>query len=256
MNITTTVACVPFISYERSIPEALDAIQAGAKLARQKAILIKPNLVMNLPPPITTPVECCEAVIAYVREHSAAEIVIGEGCGAIEYETELCFRALGYEALSKKTGVRLLDLNDEPTTLLKNAACSVFPEFQLPKIALSHYIISVPVLKAHSLSEITGSMKNMMGFAPPRHYQQGGHWKKSSFHRRMHESIVDLNRYRAPDLSIVDGRIGMAEYHLGGPECDPPIGKIIASFDPREADRISAELLGLDWKRIGHLKDD
>lgn len=142
----------------------------------------------------------------------------------------MCFRDLGYEAMAKRLGVRLVDLNNEPTVLLQNPACRVFPRFHMPEIAMTHYIISVPVLKAHSLAIITGTMKNMMGFAPPAHYQQGGHWKKSAFHARMHESIVDLIRYRAPDLSLMDARIGpprrgetsparragMPEFHLAG----------------------------------------
>jgi uncharacterized protein (DUF362 family) len=250
---TVNVATVEFTSYEETVPEAFDQIEAGPKLAEQKAVLIKPNLVMVLQPPITTPVECCRAIVEYVREHSKAGIVIAEGCGATDYETQKVFDELGYTALSEELGVPLVDLNRAPTVLLKNKACKVFPEFHMPEIAMSHFIISVPVLKAHSLSEVTGSLKNMMGFAPPEHYQQGGHWKKSAFHRRMHESILDLNRYRTPDLSLLDARVGMAEYHLGGAECAPPVNRIVAGFDPLKVDRVAAELLGMNWRTIGHL---
>lgn len=255
MPVATDLATVDFVSYEQSIPEALDQIDAGEELANQEAILIKPNLVMVLPPPITTPVECCQVIIEYIRRHSEAKIVIGEGCGAAEYDTQKVFDELGYTDLSEETGVPLVDLNHEPTVLLEKPGCKVFPKFHMPKIATDHYILSVPVLKAHSLSEVTGSLKNMMGFAPPEHYQQGGHWKKSAFHRRMHESITDLNRYRTPDLTLLDARIGMADYHLGGPECNPPVKKLVAGFDPLEVDRLAAELLGLDWRTIPHLAE-
>ena len=125
----------------------------------------------------------------------------------------------------------------------------------LPEIAMSHYLISVPVLKAHSFSEITGTLKNMIGLAPPKHYSgRFGTWKKAVFHHRMHQSIVDLNRYRTPDLSLMDATVGMPDYHLGGAHCDPPLGKLIAGFDPLQVDRRSAELLGLRWQRIAHLR--
>lgn len=255
-GIAVPVVVVPFVDYARSVAEALERAGAGPVLARQKAVLVKPNLVESLPPPITTPVECVEAVISYVRSVSSAEIVVAEGCGAASHDTGRCFRDQGYERMAKRLGIRLVDLNNEPTVVLRNPECRVFPEFHMPRIAVTHFIISVPVLKAHSLAIITGTMKNMMGFAPPAHYQQGGHWKKSAFHARMHESIVDLVRHRAPDLSLMDARVGMPEYHLGGRECDPPVGKLVAGFDPVEVDRVSAGLLGLDWRKIPHLASE
>ncbi len=69
----------------------------------------------------------------------------------------------------------------------------------------------------------------------------------------MQESVIDLNRYLAPNLSVMDCSIGMAEFHLGGPQCDPPIKKIIAGYNPWKVDREAAGLLGLDWKNIGHI---
>ena len=51
----------------------------------------------------------------------------------------------------------------------------------------------------------------------------------------------------------MDGSIGMAEFHLGGPHCDPPVNKIIAGYNPWQVDREAAELLGLDWRKIGHI---
>jgi uncharacterized protein (DUF362 family) len=156
--------------------------------------------------------------------------------------------------MAEKQGVPLVDLNYGPVKKLENPACPIFPEMYLPEIAFNHYIISVPVLKAHSLAGITGSLKNMMGFAPPKYYSgRYGIWKKAVFHGKMHESVIDLNRYLVPNLSIMDCSIGMAEFHLGGPQCDPPIKKIIAGYNPWEVDREAAGLLGLDWRNIRHI---
>ena len=124
----------------------------------------------------------------------------------------------------------------------------------LPEIAFTHYIISVPVLKVHSLAGMTGTLKNMMGFAPPKYYSgSSGAWKKSVFHNNVQQSITDLNRYLIPDLSVMDCSIGMAEFHLGGAHCDPPVNKIIAGYNPWKVDCKAVELLGLDWRSIGHI---
>jgi uncharacterized protein (DUF362 family) len=63
-------AIVDFYSYQESIAAALDAINAGETLARQTAILLKPNLINASPHPVTTPADCCESVIEYARSCS------------------------------------------------------------------------------------------------------------------------------------------------------------------------------------------
>ena len=238
------------------MPEVLDQIGASAILRRQDAIVIKPNLINTDPHPVTTPPACCEALIDYIRACSAAEIVIAEGCGDADCETPEVFTALGYEALAARAGVRLVDLNTAPLRRVANAACERFPEMQLPEIVFSHYLISVPVLKAHSLADITGTCKNLMGLLPPQHY--GGHpgsWKKALFHHRLHQSIQELISHRAPDLSLMDATVGLASYHLGGPPCAPPVNRLLAGFDPLALDRQAAALLGMDWQTITHLAD-
>jgi len=69
----------------------------------------------------------------------------------------------------------------------------------------------------------------------------------------VHQAIVDLNTYRRPDLTVMDATIGLADFHLGGRTCDPPVNKIVAGLDPVEVDRTAAELLGIDWGEIQHL---
>jgi uncharacterized protein (DUF362 family) len=247
---------VSFYSYEESIPKALDQLDVKHTLGTQSKILIKPNLVNSSPHPVTTPAACCEAIIKYIQAYSDAEILIAEGCGDMSLDTDEIFRRHNYHKLAKKYDIELLDLNYAPLRHLTKPECPVFPEIYLPEVAFSHFIISVPVLKAHCFSDITGTLKNMMGFAPPEHYSgRGGSWKKAVFHQRMHESIIDLNRYRTPDLSIMDASIGLSDFHLGGPQCSPPVKKILAGFDSLEIDREAARLLGMDWRTIPHLKD-
>ena len=251
----SSVACVEFLDFRQSVAQALDAIAASEILAQQSHVLLKPNLVNSSSPPITTPWEFCEAVILYVREHSQAEIVIAEGSGDVAMDTPEIFDALGYTELAARFSLELVDLNDAPLKTVYDSSRSVFPEMHLPEIAFTHYVVSLPVLKRHSLASITGCLKNMMGFAPPEYYSGGGgSWKKAVFHLNMQESIKDLVSYRAPDLSVMDATVGMSDYHLGGRRCSPPVNKILAGFDPLAVDRESAKLLGLDWRTIGHLR--
>jgi uncharacterized protein (DUF362 family) len=249
-----SLATIDFSSYHESVSRALDKIGAKEALAKQSAILIKPNLTNASRHPVTTSVDCCEAVVEYVRYCSKADIVIAEGSGDPSLETDQIFDLLGYRKMATRQGIPLLDLNTAPLKKLEDKNCSVFPQMHLPEIAFSHFIISIPVLKAHSLATMTGTLKNMMGFAPPEYYSgRYGVWKKALFHANMQQAIIDLNRYRSPDLSLLDATIGLAEYHLGGRRCNPPVGKIIAGFNALEVDREAATFLGLHWKTIPHL---
>ena len=251
------LAIVDFCSYHESIFKALDAIKAGETLANQTAILLKPNLINASPHPVTTPAVCCEAVIKYIRTWSTANIVIAEGCGDALLETDAIFKRLGYADLAERYEVSLIDLNIAPLKKLENKCCPVLPEIHLPEIAFTHFIISIPVLKAHSMAGITGTLKNMIGLAPPKYYSgRYNGWKKAVFHGNLQQSIIDLNRHRSPDLSVMDASMGLADFHLGGRCCSPPVNKIIAGFNPLAVDRCAAELLGLDWQQIPHLSAD
>ncbi len=254
--VPDAVACrtVRFRSYAESVPEVLEAVGAPGVLARQELVLIKPNLVGASPPPVTFPAEAARALVEAVRRWSSARIVVAEGTGDAERTTHEVFRIHGYDRLARDLGVELVDLNEAPLVRLTHPGCRVFPEFWMPRIVTEAFVVSAAVLKAHSLAGVTLTMKNMMGVAPPRHYQQGGYWKKSAFHARMHEAVFELNRYRKPDLAFIDATRGLAEYHLGGPECDPPPGRLVAGFDPVAVDAAGCRLLGKDWRAIGHIR--
>lgn len=253
-NKKGTVFSSKYRGWQETLFPLLDAAGLGEKLKEQQKILLKPNLVEVLEPPITTPVELMAAIIDYIQDRAPqSRILIGEGCGSLQYDTHHCFQKLGYADMAASKGVELIDLNQESCVTLTNKKCTRWPEMTLPEILFDVFLISVPVLKAHSLADVTLTMKNMMGTAPPSHYQQGGHWKKASFHTGIHEAVFDLNRYRCADFTILDATVGMAEAHLWGPTCSPPVNTIAAGWDPVAIDAYGCTLLSRSWKNIDHI---
>jgi uncharacterized protein (DUF362 family) len=243
-----------FTSWQESVPRLLDATGLLDRVAGEKRILIKPNLVEPQKPPITTPVELIAILVEYLHaSHPHMEIIIGEGCGSSTKNTLEIFEILGYSRLADMNCVTLLDLNEAPLVHMQDSNCKHWPEMYLPHIALDSFLISVPVLKAHSLAGVTLTMKNMIGLAPPAHYQQGGHWKKASFHQNIQEAVFDLNQYRTPDFTLLDATIGMQEAHLWGPTCDPPPNRLAAGYDPVAIDSYGCNLLGIKWNSVGHI---
>lgn len=242
-------------SLESSLPALLDAAGLTDLIPTGKAVLIKPNLVEALAPPITTPVQLTALVVDYLRSRLPdTPLLIGEGTGSLQYDTCYPFQLLGYTLLATEKNIPLLDLNHEKLTEKTERECKRWPIMYLPAILDEVFLLSVPVLKAHTLAGVTLTMKNMMGCAPPSHFRGQGSWGKSAFHQQIQEAIFDLNRYRTPDFTLLDASVGMAEAHLWGAHCTPPVNQLAASADPVAIDAYGASLLNIDWKKIGHIR--
>jgi uncharacterized protein (DUF362 family) len=233
----------------KAVAPALDAIRAGDKLPKKGLIIIKPNLTIDRPPPVTTNVKAVEAVYDYCRKHTECEIAIGEGCGL--GETSDVFRATGYEELARRKGIRLIDFNSESAEISENLQAAHWKKLHLPVIARNAYIISVPVLKDHSFTTTTISMKNMFGLAPAPFYK--GNWNKSALHRPSTDrTVVDFCLHKKPDLCVVDAVVALTGMHLSG--ISKNLGLILTGFDPVAVDAVGSELLGHDPRKIDYLR--
>ncbi len=242
------VASVEFTDYETSVAEALDEISAADRLPEDGLIILKPNLTNADPPPVTTHVGMVEAVYHYCREHTDAEIAIGEGCGS--GRTIDCFEANGYVELAEREGLRLIDFNAEETVRLERDDTLQLKEFYMPKVALDAFIVSIPVLKDHSFTGTTIAMKNMFGLAPEPYYS--GSWNKSKLHSpSTDKSVVDVCLYKMPGLSVVDASVALAGMHLAGTE--KKLGIILAGFDPVAVDTEGSRLMGHDPEDLEYL---
>lgn len=239
-------------SYEETIPSVLQALAVPSLLQGCSRVVIKPNLVLNSPPPVTTDVRCVEAIARFCLANSRAEVVVAEGAGGAD--THSCYNSLGYTEMAWRLGIRLVDLDRENTVKVYNERARIYKSFPLPEILQESFIISVPVLKEHSITDVSLSLKNMIGICPADEFS--GYWtfKKSLVHRvDVDQAIVDINLHCPINLAVVDGGIGMKGSHLGGPRIEPPVKKIIAGTDPLAVDTAAAALLGHNPEQVSHL---
>jgi uncharacterized protein (DUF362 family) len=242
------VATAKFTDYRRSIARALDLVGAANHLPQQGLIIVKPNLTNSSPPPVTTSVDAAEAVYDYCKAHTKAEIAVGDGCGS--GVTADVFAALGYTALAERRGIRLIDFNDAETTVLEDKDALQLKRFHIPSIVRDAFVISLPVLKDHSFTGTTIAMKNMFGIAPEKFYAGG--WNKAKLHSpSTDKSVVDICRYKKPDLSVVDASVALTGMHLSG--TPKKLGLILAGFDPVAVDTVGSKLLGHDPKKLPYL---
>ena len=229
--------------------DPFQAVQKGLECftyPHQSKIVLKPNLIIDEPPPTTTPYETVEALVRYYQE-MGYNTVIAEGSGWCN--TFDAFKKLGYLKLTDKHGVKLVDLNNDKYIVKKNPEALSLKQFEFPLTFKDSYLISVPILKEHSITKVTLSLKNMLGATLG---EKARFAKKGRFHERLDESIVDINLYLRPNLAVIDGRIAGIGGEIGA---DPKqLGIMIFSEDLVAADAVGASYLGKSPLSISHLK--
>jgi uncharacterized protein (DUF362 family) len=101
---------------------------------------------------------------------------------------------------------------------------------------------SVALAKTHSLTAVTGALKNMFGLLPRK--DQG------FYHPEIHEVILDLNRMFRSSLCLIDGRMGLEGVISGNPRS---LGCIILGRNPVSVDATMARAMGFEPERIRHI---
>ncbi|MBS7648167.1 DUF362 domain-containing protein [Candidatus Bathyarchaeota archaeon] len=212
----------------------------------KRRVVLKPNLVIDKPSPTTTSSETVEALAKNYLD-DGYEVIVAEGSGYCN--TFEAYRKLGYLELSEKYGIKLFDLNRDDFELVKSSKAFFLKEFEFPSTLKDTYIVSVPVLKEHSLTKVTLSLKNMLGATLG---EKASIAKKGRFHKRLDESIVDVNLHLKPSLAVIDGRVAGLGGELGAKPKELEI--MIFSDDLVSADAVASSYLGKNPLDIKHLK--
>jgi uncharacterized protein (DUF362 family) len=228
----------------------------GLRLFRLKvlgrSILLKPNLVEDLPGPVNTSSTLVGAAARSFLRLGAARVVIGEGPGH-QRDTELVVQAVGLKPHLAERQIEFVDLNrDELRKVKLKANYSSIGELWLPRAVLeSDFIVSMPKVKTHHWAGVTLSLKNMFGIVPGMKYG----WPKNLLHwSGIHESILDICATVPIHFVIADGIIAMeGNGPLQGSARE--LGKIVLADDPVAADAICARLMGFDPLQVRHLSE-
>jgi uncharacterized protein (DUF362 family) len=216
--------------------------------AKGKKVLIKPNIVSHEPYPTTThptTVETCLRLLQGV----AKEVIVADGPAWDAGEAESVIEEHVLKKSCNKFGIPMVDLFVQGTNKVRTRSF----ELEISQMAFDcDLIISLPVLKVHSICDLTGALKNVLGFLSTD--------DKGRLHSSLdaHKVIAELNEVMKPDLHIVDGvqtMINTNELRHGGkPE---KMGYMLAGSDPVSLDALGLELLGKVEPRLRrkHIND-
>jgi len=211
-------------------------------------VLVKPNLIApyHYTTGATTNPWVIRALCELAKEAGARKIIIADGA-AVGHKTEEVFVATGLKELSAEIGVDLIDLKKSKTVYIGIPNGKIFRRLKIPEIVMeADVIINVPVIKTHDVFPATLGLKNMKGVIQEK--------DKKRFHKwGLAQSIVDLNKLVLPQVTILDGTVGMEGM---GPTHGTPVnlGVIISSFDTVAADSVAAAVMGINPLEIDYIK--
>ncbi len=216
-----------------------------------KKVAIKTNALKASDPDreaMATHYKLVKAVVEKVETFRPSSIVVGDSVGTESYgNSEYVFRI---SRQKEAAGSYYRNLNRRMTVV----------QMQEPfkrKIALLRDVmeadvyISVPKMKTHGLTLISGAMKNNYGLLAGA--------QKSWFHyysgdpKRFARVIVELFRMRPPDLVIMDAILAMEGYGPASPETRW-VNKILAATDAVALDTVEAKIVGFTVDDIPYLK--
>src|SRR3989344_1879431 len=184
-----------------------------------------------------------EAVLQELKQLKA-RIVIGDADVATVKQVEKAAKNWQILELCKKYGAKFVNLSKCKTKIVPFQG-KVFDKLYFPlPIAQAESIITIPVLKTHSLSTMTCSLKNQWGCLP--RYRQ-------IYHDRLHQAIAEMNCAIKVNFVITDATICSEG---NGPRNSTPkiVNSILASNDRVANDAICAEMIGVNHESIEYIK--
>jgi uncharacterized protein (DUF362 family) len=232
-----------------------------------KRVVLKPNNVIINKPLCASHADNLEGIIEFLRSIGKTDIVIAESPAngsAMEG-----FSNYGYNRLAEKYKVKLVNLDTEAYEVLyvvneKDMQPHPVRVATMLMDPRNNFVISAAKLKTHDLVGITLSLKNIVvgsgikdaGAGLNRPGSGGGRSDKPVMHGGgtygINYNIFTLSAKLHPDLAVIDGYEGMEGT---GPVNGTAVNQkvCIASLDWLAADRVGAELMGVDFNKIGYL---
>jgi uncharacterized protein (DUF362 family) len=222
--------------------KALRMIDVDEALSEEKPVLIKPNYINASHPStgITTDSRVIEGVVKFLKDRGVKDVLIGEGSGFVD--TFEAFRVAGVDKVAKRWNIELVDLNKDEFVEVSPPSPLALKTVRIAKTALESTIISVPKLKLHRMTEVTLSLKNMMGVVTP----------KGSMHTHLNKNIIDLVSIVKPSIAVVDGIIASEGHETSRNPVE--MNLVIAGTDPVAVDAVGAAVMGVSPESVKHLR--
>ncbi len=228
--------------YSGVLPRLLELAEAEEVVRPGDSVLIKPNVhaSQHWTTAGTTNPALVVALIEWAREKGAARIVVADGPYWGTPKPEELFIQTGMAAAVEKAGAEWAAMPSHGFRIFANASPHLPPEIGISQFVFEcNRLINVALMKTHMDCLVTLGMKNLKGCLRPQ--------DKRAFHNdvEINRALVALNRLITPDLTIVDGTLGMEGIgpHAGRPAS---FGHLFASRHTPSVDAVAAAAMGVE----------
>jgi len=228
--------------YDKSLDSVIEEIfeAFGVNVAGRK-VFVKPNILAAREPDkaVTTHPSIVSAVVASLEKRRAAQIIVGDNSGMTQYGANE--EAAARSGILDAAGKYFRNIGASPVRVGLHSPYA--HDVAISKEILDcDVLISLPKFKTHTLTMISGAIKNSYGFL------LGG--EKARLHRvaksrdAFARTVVDVFSLRVPDLVICDGILAMQG---NGPSSKDVfhLGRVIASTDSVAMDAVIGAMMNL-----------
>ncbi|KLI46355.1 DUF362 domain-containing protein [Brachyspira hyodysenteriae] len=233
-----------------SIKKAIDLIGGIDLFVKENdKVLLKPNFLAaeTAEKSVTTHPVVFEAIVSILQEKTK-NISYGDSPG-IGKGSSVALKS-GIDEIANKLNVKYVDF-EEPVGVTYEDGVQE-KSFTIAKpIQEADVIISLPKLKSHALTTMTGAVKNQFGCIPG--------FRKAEYHLKLPDfedfstMLLDLNKLVNPKLYIMDGILAMEG---NGPRNGNPrkVNALIVSSDAVALDYVASQIISFDYNTIPTLK--
>ncbi|MBE0417670.1 MAG: DUF362 domain-containing protein, partial [Coriobacteriia bacterium] len=243
----STVALVRCETYDEDVVHA--AVGRGLELlggadrfvTPGERVLLKPNLLVASAP--GSSVTTHPSVFAAVARHLAdAGANLSYGDSPAVGRPEGVARRAGLADVAAHLDIPFADFTNSRDFSARDG--QVVKRWSIAEgVFAADRVVSLPKMKTHALTRMTGAVKNQFGCIPGA--------RKGEFHarmpdiRRFAQMLVDLCAAVAPRLYVMDGIVAMEGNGPRGGD-SRPVGVLLLSDDPVALDATACRLMGLD----------
>jgi uncharacterized protein (DUF362 family) len=217
--------------------QVLDALEPGAD------VCLKPNLGFDLfyPGAVTSP-WVVEGVIRALSDRVGSITIVESD--QVLVDIEKAFRRCGFQPLLRHPGVRFVNMSKGSFVDVPVPDHRRLSSIRMPEILLDRPLITIPVMKTHDKSTISGAIKNQWGCLDVfRH----------NYHLVLNEVLSDIHKILQPVFAVCDATVALEG---DGPKTGRPrvVNRVLASTDIVALDAVCARIMGFDPEKIDHLQ--
>ncbi len=223
-----------------------------------KKVLLKPNVGRSAKPGqgYNTNPETLDAIIETFLTFEPSKIVIGES-PLVGIDVFEAYEKSGIAAIANKYNIELIAFDNEKPIVKEIQNSRVVQQTKICRQIYDYDIlVSVPVAKTHMHTRVTLGIKNMKGCLYKHEkvrYHQLEYNNTIYPEKTLDSAISDLATVLLPDLTIIDGYIGMEGLGPSGGEAIHA-DFIIASWNALGADVLGCIIMGINPAEVPHLK--